>query len=117
MTGNVSSETLRMLQLFSASVRSILRLRGLRQSHLAKGIGADSSKVSRWLSCKAIPNAVWVVKIADYLDVSLDKLFQRESAGSDQLPEIHRHAQQILTLAGADHSHPGAKKKRKKAGK
>ncbi len=83
---------------------------------LARGIGARQSKVSRWLKCTATPNAVSIVKIADYLNASLDELYERSPPGADPRPQIRKHAQAIFRLAGGA-AEPKAKKKKAKRGK
>ncbi|MCG8406093.1 MAG: helix-turn-helix transcriptional regulator [Phycisphaerales bacterium] len=114
MASDVSMEKSDILQLFSKSVESILESRGLKQIDLAKGIGTDARNVSNWLNLKAIPNAIWVVKMADYLGISLDELFGRKPPGGDRMPQIRTHAEKIYKLAGGVSS---TKKHKKKPGK
>jgi len=98
MSRDESSEKSHILQLFSETVTSILDLRGLNQADLARGIGTDARNVSNWLRRKATPNAVWVVKIADYLDVSLDKLFGRVRPGGDALLHFREDLIRLLQV-------------------
>ena len=84
---------------------------------LARGIGARQSKVSRWLKCTATPNAVSIVKIADYLNASLDELYERSPPGADPRPRIRKHAQAIFRLAGGAAEPKAKKKKKAKVGK
>ena len=119
MARDKSRENSQILQLFGAGLRSVLKSRGIRQTRLASGLGVDARNVSRWVNGKAIPNAVWVAKIADYLGVSLDELFGRQRPGGDSLQKIRDHAQQILDLAGGEQSgeikkQRGAKKPKRK---
>ena len=81
----------------------------------ARGTRTDARNVSHWLSRKATPNAVWVAKIADFLEVSLDELYGRKPPGGDPMPQIRQHAQRIYTLAGGVQASP--KKQRKKRSK
>ena len=80
-----------------------------------RGTRTDARNVSHWLRRKATPNAVWVAKIADFLQVSTDELYGRVPPGGDPMPQIRKHAQRIYTLAGGVPASP--KKKRKKTGK
>lgn len=98
MARDLSREELRILQLFSANVRALLKSKGLSQAQLGKGIAAKPSTVSRWLKCNAVPNAIAVVEIADFLDAPLDRLFGREP--SDPTPKVRRCAKRILELTG-----------------
>ena len=106
-----------ILKLFSENVSRMLIARGLHQTDLAKGIGTDARNVSHWLRRKATPNAVWVAKIADFLDVSTDELYGRIPPGGDPMPQIRKHAQRIYTLAGGVQASPKKKRKKKSKGK
>ena len=112
MSSDKSSKKSYILKIFSQNVQKILDQRGLKQLDLAIGIGTDDRNVSNWLNFKATPNIVWVVKIANYFDVSLDELFDR--IPNDPRPKIRDHAQKILTLAGGDLNSPKKSKKSSK---
>ena len=63
---------------------------------------------------ESTPGILWAVKIADYLEESLDELVGREP--KDPKPEIRRYARRIHSLAGGADPPPqkkAAKRKRK----
>ena len=98
MTGNMSSENLNILQVFSANVRRLRKSRGMTQSELAKKIGADPTILSKRLSGKSALSAVVAVAIADELDTPLDVLFGRDSGKTTA--KIRELASSILELTG-----------------
>ena len=57
---------------------SILRKqKGITQDELAKFVGVSAQAVSKWEN-GGIPDTVLLPKIADYFEVSIDKLFGRD---------------------------------------
>lgn len=57
---------------------SILRKqKGITQDELAKFVGVSAQAVSKWKN-GGIPDTVLLPKIANYFEVSIDKLFGRD---------------------------------------
>ena len=56
----------------------LLARRNIPQSKLAQGIGVDSRKISDWKTGTRKPGIDTLIKIADYLGVSVDYLVGRE---------------------------------------
>ncbi len=115
MSGEKASAKSPSWRFLSRELRALLKLRKVRQNQLARAISADPKNVNKWVTGKVVPNAVWLVKMADYLNVSLDQLCGRTPPGGDSLAEIRKHAQRILALAGG--IPPGPRQRQKKTAK
>lgn len=61
---------------FPEKLRSIRKQKGLTQGQLAKRIGADIQRVSKYERGVIIPTTEIMVKIADALEVSIDYLLR-----------------------------------------
>lgn len=60
-------------------------LRGTKPNPLGKSIGISSGIISKWKSTGSLPNGESLIKIADYLDCSVDYLL-----GRTDVPEVNR---------------------------
>ena len=61
-------------QRFGKNLRKILKQRNLKQVDIACITGATRPNVSKWIHGVQFPCFGYLVKIAKYLDVSLDEL-------------------------------------------
>lgn len=66
---------------------TIIEKRGITISQLAKEIGISQGNISDWKSGKCLPSLNALIKIADYLNVSLDYLVGRteETIGYERI--------------------------------
>ena len=60
-------------------------LRGTKPNPLAKEIGISSGIVTKWKTVGGLPNGETLIKIADYLDCSVDYLL-----GRTDNPEVNK---------------------------
>lgn len=60
-------------------------VRGTKPNPLAKEIGLSSGVISKWKYENSLPSGETLIKIADYLDVSVDYLL-----GRTDKPEVNR---------------------------
>ena len=59
---------------FGKYLKRMLQRRGMTQVEFAKAVGTNEEQVSRWVNDARMPNVEMLVKIADVLDVSLERL-------------------------------------------
>ena len=59
---------------FGNNLFAILKAKGMKQSDLAKELGVYPQYVSRWMNGTRIPNTEMLLKIANILNVSMDRL-------------------------------------------
>ncbi len=69
-------------------IRELRKEKGISQEELAVHLGVTSQAVSKWENDNGLPDISLLVPIADYFDVSLDYLFMRVNAKSEDV-EIH----------------------------
>ena len=60
-------------------------LRGTKPNPVAKDIGISSGVITRWKTLGSLPNGEILIRIADYLDCSVDYLL-----GRTDVPEVNR---------------------------
>lgn len=60
-------------------------LRGTKPNPVAKEIGISSGVITRWKTLGSLPNGETLIKIANYLDCSVDYLL-----GRTDVPELNR---------------------------
>ena len=59
---------------FGNNLYAVLKARGMKQSELAEALGVYPQYVSRWMNGSRIPNTEMLLKIANLLNVSVDRL-------------------------------------------
>ena len=59
--------------------------RGIKPNPVAKEIGVSSGIITKWKSEGTLPNGETLIKIADYLDCSVDYLL-----GRTDKPEVNK---------------------------
>lgn len=63
---------------FSNNLIKYRKIKGYTQDDLAEKMGVSRQSVSKWENGESMPEVSKIVKIADYLEVSMDELFGRE---------------------------------------
>lgn len=67
----------RVVVLFWERFYAMCAERGTKPNPVAKEIGISSGIVTKWKTAKTLPNGETLIKIADYLDCSVDYLLGR----------------------------------------
>ncbi len=62
---------------FNDRVKELRKELGLTQTQFATKIGSTQRQVSFWESGQIEPNIFWLIKLADFFDVSVDYLIGR----------------------------------------
>lgn len=62
---------------FNDRVKELRKELGLTQTQFAAKIGSTQRQVSFWESGQIEPNIFWLIKLADFFDVSVDYLIGR----------------------------------------
>lgn len=65
----------------------ILKVKGITPYRLAKDTGIAQSCLSDWKSRRSIPRVDKLIKIAEYLDVDLEELVQKEGEKKRRMKE------------------------------
>ena len=65
-----------------AIISELRKAKGVTQDELARYVGVSAQAVSKWEN-GGVPDTELLPKIADYFDVSIDKLFGREHLKGD----------------------------------
>lgn len=81
----MSTDSPKLLPNFPRSLSELIRLRDIRKQALAETVGVTPSTLSLWLGGAATPSAEMLVKLADELGVSLDRLIGRATPGAEAL--------------------------------
>jgi DNA-binding transcriptional regulator LsrR (DeoR family)/DNA-binding Xre family transcriptional regulator len=74
----------RLRHIFSGNLREQLHHRGLTQKELAEAIGRSPALVSCWATGSNLPRSDDLVRIADYLNCSIDCLFSRQQTSANE---------------------------------
>ena len=96
MGGDLSRQKSNESGIFSASFRSVLKAKGLKQTDVAHAIDEKAQTVNKWFTGASVPSIAQLIKMADYLNVSLDKLVGRTPAGAKALVEARRELGSLL---------------------
>ncbi len=64
-------------------LKEIRKLRGYTQEQIAEKLSVSLSAVKKWEQDKTDPNTQLFIELADYLDVSLDYLLNRDNKIND----------------------------------
>lgn len=90
---------------FALQLKEIRAQLKIPQSSLAKMLGVTIGTVGMWESGKRIPHANELIRIADYLNVSVDFLLGRENKEmikrTEQRPAIAKQEQEYLDALNA----------------
>lgn len=79
---------MRTKELFYERLERLIKDRGIQQKELADGCGISSNGISTWKVTGSIPRADVAIKIAKYLDVSVEYLITGEFPGIDDNDEL-----------------------------
>lgn len=114
MKYKVSSENMKHWEVFLENLLTIMKERGIKPVDLARGVQASPESVSKWVNLHAYPSVYFVLRIADFLDVSLDRLFGRvtpeDAALRTARDDYHRVAHGLDRVLPRE-PHPNAKEK------
>ncbi len=58
-------------------INELLKEKGISKKQFADGIGASKALVTIWTQGKSLPSVIYLVKIADFFEVSTDYLLGR----------------------------------------
>ena len=73
-----------------AVISKLRKTKGVTQEELANYVGVSAQAVSKWEN-GGVPDTELLPKIADYFDISIDALFNREYASKDISVAIYEH--------------------------
>ena len=59
-------------------IKAAVRMKGVMQCELAKAVGISNSMISHYIHGRSLPSAAVLIKMADYLGVSIDWLLGRD---------------------------------------
>jgi transcriptional regulator with XRE-family HTH domain len=59
---------------FGENVYKILKAKGMKQKELADAMGVNKESFSRWMNGTRVPSIPMMLKMADILNVSMDRL-------------------------------------------
>ena len=62
---------------YSKRLKELRKEMGLTQTQLAKSLGATQRQISFWENGQIEPSIFWLIKIADFFDVTIDYLVGR----------------------------------------
>ena len=66
------------MKIFTKRLNELIKEKGIQKQDLAKAIGASKALVTIWTQGKSYPTIMYIIKIADYFDVSADYLLGRK---------------------------------------
>ena len=75
-------------ELFYKRLERLLKNKGLQQKDLAEKCGISSNGISTWKITGTLPRADIAIKIAKYLNVTVEYLITGELAGIDKKDEL-----------------------------
>ena len=70
---------------FSKKLKYIRKKEDLTQEELAKRLQVSRQLITKWESGKSLPDILMIKKIADFLKVPVDKLFEDKIEESDEI--------------------------------
>ena len=82
----------------SNNILTLLRKNGKRQNELADAIGVSKQIISNMLNGNRMINAIELRKIADFFDVTMEKLME-SSEDTDNMDAIHVFMGEVKTPA------------------
>ena len=65
------------LRTYGAKLRTLLQERGITQTQFFTDLSISSNLIYRWLNNQTIPSVEYLIKIADYFELSVDALIER----------------------------------------
>ena len=67
------------MKVFGERLKEIREERGVSMSELARQMGTSQQNISRWEKGERVPSGETLIKLADFLNVSIDYLVGREN--------------------------------------
>lgn len=65
------------LRIYGARIRELLKARGEKQKDFIQSMNISSNLAYKWLSDKTLPTVEYLIKLADYFEMSVDTFIQR----------------------------------------
>ncbi len=65
------------LRFYGARIRELLKWRGETQKTFIENMNISSNLAYKWLADKTLPTIEYLIKLADYFDMSVDTFIQR----------------------------------------
>ncbi len=81
---------------FKTKLKSLRTDRGISQNALAQAIGVTRAAVNAWELGKGYPNAVCLVQLAKYLNVSTDYLLGLTTSCSIDISQMPQNEREIV---------------------
>ncbi len=66
------------MEIFTIKLNELLKENIITKKALADAVGASKALVTIWTQGKSLPSLIYLIKIADYFNVSIDYLAGRE---------------------------------------
>lgn len=67
-------------------LKEILKKKGLKQLFLAQAMNTSSVTISSWATGKSMPSVETLIRLAEFLDVSLDELVVQKKVKNNHTP-------------------------------
>lgn len=67
-------------------LKEILKKKGLKQLFLAQAMHTSSVTISSWATGKSMPSVETLIRLAEFLDVSLDELVVQKKVKNNHTP-------------------------------
>ena len=87
---------------FRENLRNLINVRGVTIKAFAEEVNASSATISRYLSGDRTPDLPYVVKIAEYFNVSIDWLLGINGDKFDVMPKEVQEVASLYSLASPD---------------
>ena len=88
--------------MFSNNLRMLIESRGMTAGKFCLDIGIPTATISRYISGDREPKFSYIVKIAEYFNVSIDWLVGRSGEKFDMLPADIQDVVSLYSLASED---------------
>ncbi len=65
------------LRTYGAKLRTLLQERGITQKQFFTDLNISSNLIYKWLNDQTVPSVEYLIKIAEYFDLTVDSLIER----------------------------------------
>ncbi len=66
------------MEIFTRRFNDLIKENGITKAELAKALDTSKALITIWTQGKSLPSIIYLVKIADYFNVSADYLLGRK---------------------------------------
>lgn len=88
--------------IFKSNLRSLLKTRGFTYQSFSEEVGIPAPTISRYFSGDRTPDLAYIVKIAQYFNVSIDWMLGFNGDKFDVMPQEVQDIAQCYSLATPD---------------